>query len=178
MAYLPQIQPEEEDKTGFLEPEEQSELPELTEIKFNKKDLKQNQEEKGTKDGEIGPGEYNPEIDFTRKKPPTCSWSIYKTTRGAMMQKQHLQNPGPEKYNQQQTSIGMKMMRGILKQENVLDDSTKIQNYNKLVQKLSNKAKNEQEYKKEKHILKKKFQLSKVQPGAHQDLIALSDFQP
>ncbi len=46
-----------------------------------------------------------------------------------------------------------------------------------MVQRLSNKAKEEIEMKKEKHIMKKRFIQSKVQPGAHQNLVVMSDFR-
>lgn len=76
-------------------------------------------------------------------------------------------------------SIGFKMVRGILQQDAVLDDKNRGQgNYNKLVQKLSNKAKNEYAHKKERHVMRKKYMASKVQPGAHQNIYKHSDFRP
>ena len=73
----------------------------------------------------IGPGQYDANIDLTRKKPPTCNWSSYRTKRQPQVPKTQQEGPGPDKYNQQQASIGMKMMRGIIQQENVLDDKNK-----------------------------------------------------
>ena len=61
----------------------------------------------------------------------------------------------------------MKMMKGIIQQENALDDHKQPSNFNRLVQRLSNKTRDENEMKKEKHVMKKKFIQSKVQPGAH-----------
>jgi hypothetical protein len=65
-------------------------------------------------DGAVGPGYYDPSINLVRKKPPSCGWSNYRTQRRSNVQGHLLQNPGPEKYNQQQTSIGMKMMKNII----------------------------------------------------------------
>jgi len=59
-------------------------------------------------------------------------------------------------------------MKGILQQENVLDDKNRgQQNYNRLVQKMPAKAKTEYANKKERHVMRKKYMESKVQPGAH-----------
>lgn len=71
----------------------------------------------------------------------------------------------------------MKMLKGILQQEGALEDQAKVPtNYHRLVQRLSNKTKHENDIKKEKHVMKKRFVQSKVQPGAHQNLLAMSDF--
>jgi hypothetical protein len=71
------------------------------------------------------------------------------------------------------------MMKGILQQENVLEDKNRgSTNYNRLVQKMPAKAKNEYAHKKERHVMRKKYMESKVQPGAHQDLIKHTDFKP
>jgi len=73
----------------------------------------------------------------------------------------------------------MKMMKGILHQETVLEDKNRGQhNYQKLVQKVSAKAKGDYANKKEKHILRKKYMANKVQPGAHQNIFRQSDFRP
>lgn len=88
------------------------------------------------------------------------------------------ENPGPGKYNQQQQSIGMKMMKGILQQETVLEEKNRgVHNHQKLVQKLSTKAKSEYASKKERHVMKKKYMASRVQPGAHQQIFKQSDFR-
>ena len=71
------------------------------------------------------------------------------------------------------------MMKGILHQETVLEDKNRGQhNYQKLVQKVSAKAKGDYASKKEKHVLRKKYMANKVQPGAHQNIFKLSDFRP
>jgi hypothetical protein len=55
------------------------------------------------------------------------------------------------------------MMKGILQQENVLDDKNRgQQNYNRLVQKMPAKAKTEYANKKERHVMRKKYMESKV----------------
>jgi hypothetical protein len=52
----------------------------------------------------------------------------------------------------------MKMMKGILQQETVLEEKNRgTHNHQKLVQKLSTKAKSEYASKKERHIMKKKY---------------------
>ena len=58
----------------------------------------------------------------------------------------------------------MKMMREIIQQDNLLDDSKvgNLTNYHKLVQKLSTKTKKDNEIKKERHVMKKKFAETKV----------------
>ena len=55
------------------------------------------------------------------------------------------------------------MVRGILQQDAILDDKNRGQgNYHKLVQKLSNKAKNEYAHKKERQVMRKKYMKEKV----------------
>jgi hypothetical protein len=55
------------------------------------------------------------------------------------------------------------MMKGILQQENILEDKNRgLNNYHKLVQKMPEKAKNEYANKKERHIMRKKYMQSKV----------------
>ena len=50
------------------------------------------------------------------------------------------------------------MMKGILQQETVLEEKNRgTNNHQKLVQKLSTKAKSEYASKKERHIMKKKY---------------------
>jgi hypothetical protein len=71
----------------------------------------------------------------------------------------------------------MKMMRGILQQETVLEDKHKgSQNYHKLVQRLTQKTKGDHAQKKANHLLRKQQQISRVQPGAYQNIYKQSDF--
>ena len=49
----------------------------------------------------IGPGQYYPSIDFTKKKPQTCGWSQYRGNRIPPVQPYKEDNPGPDMYNQQ-----------------------------------------------------------------------------
>ena len=89
------------------------------------------------------------------------------------------ENPGPDQYNQQQYSIGMKVMRNVLEQETKIEDRYRNNdNYAKLVTKVSQKAKNDAEMKKERHVMRKKYMANKVQPGAHQNIYVQSDFKP
>ena len=80
-------------------------------------------------EGRVGPGQYEPKIEVSRKQAPAYSWGISKTIRdettSPTLNKQILENPGPGKYNQQQHSIGMKMMKGMLHQETVLEDKNR-----------------------------------------------------
>lgn len=87
----------------------------------------------------IGPGYYDPSDAISKKQAPSFSWGASKVKRQEVLINKHvLENPGPANYNQQQHSIGMKMMKDILQQETVLEDKNKGQNnYWKLVQKLS-----------------------------------------
>lgn len=82
-------------------------------------------------EGRVGPGQYEPKIEVSRKQAPKYSWGISKTIRdettSPTLNKQILENPGPGKYNQQQHSIGMKMMKGMLHQETVLEDKNRGQ---------------------------------------------------
>ena len=155
----------------------ESDLEELAEIKVKKQKLKKKPSFSEDK-REVGPGAYNPDIAITRKRQPACEWGNYKTSRPNNANRQAIENPGPERYNQQQNSIQMKMVKGILQQEEALDKQTKKDiNYNRLIQRLSQKTKAENEIKKEKYIMKKMFIESKVQPGAHQNLKTQSDFR-
>jgi hypothetical protein len=55
------------------------------------------------------------------------------------------------------------MMKGILQQENLLEDKNRGQsNYHRLVQKMPAKAKSEYANKKERHVMRKKYMQSKV----------------
>jgi hypothetical protein len=156
----------------------------LTELKIRRKKSAARREptQIGEQDGNVGPGQYEPKLEAARKQAPAYSWSISKTVReetnGPAANKQVVDNPGPGKYNQQQFSIGMKMMKGMLHQETVLEDKNRGQHsYQKLVQKVSAKAKGDYASKKEKHVLRKKYMANKVQPGAHQNIFKLSDFR-
>jgi hypothetical protein len=154
----------------------------LAELKIRRKRSPKQREpgQMEEQDGHIGPGQYEPKIEASRKQAPAYSWGASKTVREeTATHKQLLENPGPGKYNQQQHSIGMKMMKGILHQETVLEDKNRGQhNYQKLVQKVSAKAKGDYASKKEKHVLRKKYMANKVQPGAHQNIFKQSDFRP
>ena len=70
------------------------------------------------------------------------------------------------------------MIKGIIQNEKAVVDEASLQqtNFNRLKQNLNQKTKNENEIKKERHIMKKKFMESKVQPGAHQNIAKMSDF--
>ena len=60
----------------------------------------------------------------------------------------------------------------------MLEDKNRGQHsYQKLVQKVSAKAKGDYANKKEKHVLRKTYMANKVQPGAHQTIFKLSDFK-
>lgn len=70
------------------------------------------------------------------------------------------------------------MMKGILQQETVLEEKNRgTQHHQKLVQKLSAKAKSDYANKKERHIMRKKYMASRVQPGGHQNIFKQSDFR-
>lgn len=72
----------------------------------------------------------------------------------------------------------MKLMRDVLDQETVLEDKLRGRdNFSKLVHRVSQKAKNDQEMKKERHVMRKKYMANKVQPGAHQNLYRDTDFR-
>ena len=94
---------------------------ELTEIKMvnnKKKKLNANTIEDPAMNQPLGPGSYNADLDYTRKNAPGTNFGASKTTRDFKDRKKD--EPGPDKYNQLQQSIGMKMMRGILKQEEAM----------------------------------------------------------
>lgn len=75
-------------------------------------------------------------------------------------------------------SIGIKQVKGMVKQEHAYgEDGVPTTNIVRQVQRLSQKTKEENEIKKEKHIMKKRFLDSKVAPGAHQDIVKMSDFK-
>jgi hypothetical protein len=108
--------------------------PKTKKAKLQAAQLRQSELLPFIEDGEVGPGSYDPLVSLIKKKPPSCGWSHYKTQRQKTLNSQVLLNPGPEKYNQQQNSIGMRMMKNIIKQENALDDQNRqTANFNRLV---------------------------------------------
>lgn len=105
----------------------------LTELKIRRKKSAARREptQLGEQEGNVGPGQYEPKHEAAKRQAPAYSWSLSKTVRedggGAAATKQVGENPGPGKYNQQQFSIGMKMMKGMLHQETVLEDKNRGQ---------------------------------------------------
>lgn len=105
----------------------------LTELKIRRKKSAARREptQLDEQDGNVGPGQYEPKLEAAKKQAPAYSWSLSKTVRedtsGPAGNKHAAENPGPGKYNQQQFSIGMKMMKGMLHQETVLEDKNRGQ---------------------------------------------------
>lgn len=129
---------------------------------------------------------YDAKLTQVRKQAPSFSWGVSKTQRkdipdcyeALMTIGKRQEIPGPGEYNQQQTSIGMAMMKTILEQEQNLRNKVTSENTQKMSMKMSQKAKMDYALKKERHLMKKKYFETKVQPGAHQDIFRHSDFVP
>jgi hypothetical protein len=71
---------------------------EITEIKIKKsKKPKQPTLESPSKHCELGPGQYDPSLDYVRKQAPSYNWAASKTVREVKDKKKD--HPGPESYN-------------------------------------------------------------------------------
>ena len=150
---------------------------ELEEIKIKRAKKKNaNTLEDPANNQPLGPGQYDPSLDYTRKQAPSYNWAASKTVRETKDRKKDL--PGPGNYNQQGKSIGMKMIRGILEQETALQEKKEADDSGNGVrqQLLSKDHKKNQTQKKEDYQMKKKFLQSRVQPGAYQNIYKQSDF--
>ena len=73
---------------------------ELTEIRIKKGKPKKPVEEQPMLNtgNELGPGQYDPSVDYVKHQAPSCNWGASRTTRD--IGNRNDSNPGPGNYNQ------------------------------------------------------------------------------
>ena len=63
----------------------ESELEDLAEIKLRASPKKQSQAVDVEGPSTVGPGQYDPHVDLTKKQAPHCGWSVSKTKKDDQM---------------------------------------------------------------------------------------------